>query len=110
MLLDGGLQFKEKRVSNQTRKRKVAEEQREGRTHRPGVGRKGITYYIRITGHNILPSKAIRTISIDRPREIWRINGLTGAGSSSYNFPPLEVMTNKVKEKKRKEDEHILEQ
>jgi len=38
-----------------------------------------ITYDIRITGHGMLPSKAIRAISIDRPREMWRVNELTGS-------------------------------
>ena len=81
---------------------KKEKEQREGRTHRSGVGRKRIAHDIRITGHNTLPSKAIKAISIDHPREMWRVNQLTGNNSFYYSFPPLEIMTNKVKEKEEK--------
>ena len=91
MLLDGGLQFKERRVSNQIRKREVAKEQREGRTHRPSVRRKRITHYIRITGHSTLPSKAIRTISIDRPRGMWRINGFTSNKLLLLQFSTVRI-------------------
>ena len=33
---------------------------------------------IRITGHSTLSSKAIRAISIDHPKEMWRVNELIG--------------------------------
>ena len=57
------------------------------KTHRSSVGRERIAHDIRITGHSRLPSKAIRAISIDRPREVWMINGLIGSKSHCYNFP-----------------------
>ena len=81
---------------------KKEKEQREGRSHRSGVGRKRIAHDIRIIGHNMLLSKAIRAISIDHPREMWRVNQLTSSNSSCYSFPPLKIMTNKVKEKEKK--------
>ena len=37
-----------------------------------------IAHDIRITGHGTLSSKAIRAISIDRPREMWKVNELIG--------------------------------
>ena len=33
---------------------------------------------IRITRHDTLSSKAIKAISIDRPREMWKVNELIG--------------------------------
>ena len=82
------------------------------RTYCPSVGRDRISYDVRITGHNTLLSKTIRTISINYPREMWRVNGLTGSRSPLLQFPILKVMTNKEKEKKKekKEIEHIPEQ
>ena len=81
---------------------KKEKEQREGRSHRSGVGRKRIAYDIRIIGHNMLLSKAIRAISIDHPREMWRVNELTNIRFLLLYFSTLEVMINKVKEKKKK--------
>ena len=81
------------------------------RTYRPSVGRERIARDIRITGHGTLPSKAIRTISIDHLREMWRVNRLTNSRSPMLQFFTLEVMTNKEKEKREeKEIKHILEQ
>ena len=93
-------------------KEKFGKERKEKRTHRSSVGMERITHAIRITGHNTLSSKAIRALSIDCPREMWRVNGLTGSRSPLLQFPTLEVMTKKKKKKKKKkrEIEHILEQ
>ena len=66
------------------------------------VGRERIVHDIRITEHGTLPSKAIRAKSIDRPREIWRVNRLIGSRSPLLQFPTLEVMTNKETEKRRR--------
>ena len=46
-----------------------------------------MAYDIRITRHGMLPNKAIRVISIDRPRKMWRVNGFTGSTPPYYNFP-----------------------
>ena len=72
------------------------------RNYRSSVGRERIAHDIGIMGHGTLPSKAIKTISIDNPRERWRVNGLTGSRSSLLQFPTLEVMTNKEEGKKEK--------
>ena len=71
------------------------------RTYCPSVGRERISYDVRITRHDTLSSKTIRTISINYPREMWRVNGLTGSRSPLLQFPILKVMTNKEKKKKR---------
>ena len=104
MLLDGGLQFKERRVSDRTKKREMTKEkeQSERRTHRLSVRRKMIAHDIGITRHGTLSSKAIRTISTDRPREMWRVNELTGNRFLLLQFSTLGVMINKVKEMKRR--------
>ena len=52
-----------------------------------GAGRERMAYDIRITRHGMLPNKAIRVISIDRPRKMWRVNGFTGSTPPYYNFP-----------------------
>ena len=66
------------------------------------VGRERIVYDIRITRHGTLPNKAIRAKSIDRPREMWRVNRLIGSRSPLSQFPTLEVMTNKETGKRRR--------
>ena len=38
---------------------------------------KKVAYNIGIMGHDTLPSKTIRAVSIDRPREMWKVNELT---------------------------------
>ena len=67
MLLDSGLQFKERKVNDKKKKKKLAKRER---THHPSVGREKIAHDIRITGHDKLPSKTVKAISIDRPREM----------------------------------------
>ena len=84
--------------------------QREKRTHRSSVGKERIAHDIRITGHSTLLSKAIRTTSIDRPKEVRRINGLTSSRSPLLQFPTLEVMTNKKEGIGEKEIKHIPKQ
>ena len=59
-----------------------------------------IAHDIRVTGHDTFPSKAIHAISIDCPRDMWRINGLTGSRSPLLQFPTLGAMTKK-KERER---------
>ena len=54
-------------------------EQRERRTPCPGVRRKMIAHDLRITEHGTLLSKAIRVVSIDRPRKMWKADELTGS-------------------------------
>ena len=61
-----------------------------------------IAHDIGITRHGTLPSKAIRTISTDRPREMWRVNELTSNRFLLLQFSTLGVMINKVKEMKRR--------
>ena len=61
-----------------------------------------IAHDIRITSYGTLLSKAIRAISIDHPRKMWRVNELTNIRFLLLYFSTLEVMTNKVKEKKKK--------
>ena len=75
--------------------------QRDERTHRSSVGRERIAHDIRIAGHDTLPSKAIQAISIDRPRDMWRINGFTSNRSPLLQFLTLRVMTNKEKREKK---------
>ena len=88
-------------------KEKFGKERKEKRTHRSSVGRERITHAIRIIGHNMLSSKAIRALSIDCPREMWRVNGLTGSRSPLLQFPTLEVMTKKKEKKKKKKRERL---
>ena len=47
------------------------------KTHRSSVRKEMIAHDIRIMGHGTLSSKAVKSISINRPKEIWRVNGLT---------------------------------
>ena len=61
-----------------------------------------IAHDIGIMRHGTLPSKAIRTISINCPREMWRVNKLTGNRFLLLQFSTLGVMINKVKEMKRR--------
>ena len=64
-----------------------------------------IAHDIRVTRHDTFPSKAIHAISIDCPRDMWRINGLTGSRSPLLQFPTLGAMTKKKereREKKKK--------
>ena len=61
------------------RDNKKKKEQRERRTHRPGVSRKRVAHNIRITGHDVLSSKANKVVSINHPREMWRIKWLTSS-------------------------------
>ena len=84
-------------------KEKFGKERKEKRTHRSSVGRERIAHAIRITRHNTLSSKAIKALSIDCPREMRRVNGLTGSRSPLLQFPTLEVMTKKEKKKRKKE-------
>ena len=65
------------------------------RTHRLNVEKERIAHDIKVVGHDMLPSKAIRAISIDRPRDMWRTNGLTSNRSPLLQFPTLGVMTKK---------------
>ena len=55
----------------------------------------------------MLLSKAIWAISIDYPREVWRINGLINSRSPLLQFRTLEVMTNKERKKNKKEEKEI---
>jgi len=66
------------------------------------VGRERITHKIRVLGHDTLPSKAIQAISINLPRNMWRINGLIGSMSPLLKFLTFGVMTNKEKERERR--------
>ena len=50
----------------------------------------------------MLLSKSIRATSIDRPREIWRVNGLIGSRLLLLQMSILEVMKNNEKEKRRR--------
>ena len=89
--------------------------QKEKRTHHSSVGKERIAHDIRITGHSMLPIKAIQAISIDHPREVWRINGLTGSRFLLLQFPTLEVIKKKIRKKikrrrRRREIEYIPEQ
>ena len=52
--------------------------------------------------HDTLLSKSIRAISIDCPREMWRVNGLIGSKLLLLQMSILEVMTNNEKEKRRR--------
>ena len=65
------------------------------------VGRERIAYDIRIARHDTLLSKAIWAISIDRPRDMWRINGFTSSRSPLLQFLTIRVMTNKEKIERR---------
>ena len=78
--------------------------QKEKRTHHLSVRKENIAHDIRITGHGTLSSKAIRAISIDHPREVWRINGLTSSRFRLLQFPTFEVIkkNNKIKLKGRR--------
>ena len=49
----------------------------------------------------MLSSKAIQAIDIDHPRDVWRINGLTGSRSPLLQFLALVVMTSKEKKRRR---------
>ena len=71
--------------------------QKEKRTDHLSVRKENIAYDIRITGHGTLPNKAIRDISIDRPREVWRINGLTNSRFLLLQFPTFEVIKKIIK-------------
>ena len=66
------------------------------------VGRERITHKIRVLGHDTLPSKAIQAISINLPRNMWRINGLIGSKSSLLKFLTFGVMTHKEKKREKK--------
>ena len=107
MLLDGGLQFKERRVSDRTKKREMTKEkeQSERRTHRLSVRRKMIAHDIGIMGHDVLPSDAIKTVSLNRPREMWRFNELTGISLFLLRFSTIRIHdkqgTGKEEKKKR---------
>ena len=72
------------------------------RTHCSSVGRERIAHDIRVVGHDTLPSKAIRAIGIDRPKDMWRINGLTDSRSPLSQFPALVVMTNQGRRERRR--------
>ena len=85
-----------------TRKKKKRELEKRKRNQCLNAERERIAHDIRITRHSTLPSKAIRAISMDRPREMWRINGFTSNRFLLLQFSTLEVMTNKEKEKRRR--------
>ena len=61
-----------------------------------------ITYDIRVTGHGMLLSKAIRAISIDRPREMWRVNELTGSRLLLLQISTIKSHNKQGKEEKKK--------
>ena len=52
--------------------------------------------------HGTLLSKSVRAISIDYPREMWRVNGLIGSRLLLLQMSILEVMTNNEKQKRRR--------
>ena len=57
------------------------------RTHRPCAIWKRVAHDIYVTGHKTLPSKAIRAISIDRPRQVRKVDiGTLGAKASWYKY------------------------
>ena len=86
MLLDSGLKFEDRRVSDRNKEiNGKKKSQKEERTYRSSVGREWIAHDIRITGHDALSSKAIQAISIDYLKDVWKINGLTSSRSPSYN-------------------------
>ena len=91
MLLDSGLQFKARRV-----KKKKELEKRE-RTHCPSVRRERIAQDIRITGHN-----TVKSISINHPKEIWRVNGLTDNRLHLLQFSTIRSHDKQGKEEKKK--------
>ena len=99
MLLDSGLQFKERRVSDLNKKGngKKRKKKREGRTYRSSLRRERITHDVRVIGHDTLLSKAIQAISIDYPRDMWWINGLTSSRSPPITISHIRVITNKAK-------------
>ena len=53
-----------------TKKKKKKKLAKRERTHHSSVGMEKIAHDIRITGHDKLPSKTVKAISIDRPREM----------------------------------------
>ena len=57
-----------------TEKKRDSKKKRERGTHRLSFWRKRVAYNIGIMGHDALPSKAIRAVSINCLREMWRIN------------------------------------
>ena len=65
-----------------------------------------------ITRHNALLSKAIKAISIDHPRGMWSINGLTSSRVLLLQFSIVRShdKQGKGKGKEEEEIEHILEQ
>jgi len=60
-----------------------------------------IAHDIRVIGHDTLPSKAIRAISIGCPREMWRVNKLT---SNRLLLLQFSTIRNHNKQGKGKEE------
>ena len=85
-----------------TPKKKKKNWQKRERTHRSSVRRERIAHDIRITGHDMLSSKAIRSISINRPKEIWRVNGLTNNRLLLLQFSSIKSHDKQGKEEKKK--------
>ena len=83
-------------------KRKQKKNQKEEITHRTSVGRERIAHDIKVVGHDTFLSKAIWTIGIDHPRDIWRINGLTSSKSPLLQFPALVVSINQERRERRR--------
>ena len=71
-----------------------------------------VAHDIGIMGHGALPSKAIRAISIDYPRKMWRVNGLVGSRLIVLQFSTIKSHDRRGKGKGKEEEEvkHIPEQ
>ena len=73
------------------------------RTHRPCAVQKRITHDICITRHGMLPSKTIRAISIDRPRQMRRIDRNTRNRGILVQVIQLNVTMYKNKKEKSRD-------
>ena len=67
---------------------------------------------IRVMGHGMLSSKAIQAISIDYPRNMRRINGLTDSRIPLITISHIRSHDKQIKKEREEEQEiyHILEQ
>ena len=82
------------------------------RTHRPYAVQKRITHDICITRHKTLPSKTVKAISIDFPRQMRRVNRNGWSRGILVQVFQLNVTMQKKRagmEKDRKK-EHIPQQ
>ena len=77
-------------------------EQKERRTHYLAVRTKKVTHDIGITGHDMLPSKAITTINIDCPRELWKVTELTNNRFLLLRFSTIRSHNKQCKGKREK--------